>query len=617
MKKNNIIHGVLGAAALLMCVASCSEKEVYSTSVVKEIQLYLNDTPWAVNTGLSTKPLFIYEAGSGEYVANYTSHYRFQLPDGEYKIVASTVPGQIAGEPLPASTNLNEALVRQDPAARAKLDASAPVDYNSPFSEPLVCRSYSRWSVLRLRALDRKSDRSYTTVRAIVNTPVVAYKLADASYVVEGTPLEISLDRATTTGGVNYAEDFVLFPTEANDQQVSVRIDYLNTNGTVVQSKPIDGAFTLLPNDTTEIAFELNNASEPIIQNYTVTLASEGWTDEEINPEPPLRVPEGYTYVSPDDDMDAVFNALKNDPAVTDIKLFLKAGANYTLGNSTMNDCPKGIYILGQTPQDGQQPATLNMGTISLGANTGTPMPISAVHFENLIIKAPDRFFNFRNQDFEVQDIVFRNCELPDVVGTMWYQIADADLMQIIHRFTIDNCRFMNIDLGGSALIGLGSRDLPIHNFIWRNSTFHATTLGTQSLISNLHRMKSGTLSVEIENCTFVNMGGGDMLFLNLDGRNVESFNLVLRNNLITGISTAGQGRWVYPRGVTTRDVSNNWHTADFVLNNWGVEANETPQATADTMEQLFVDPANGDFTIRDTSSEVYINRIGDPHWIR
>ena len=72
--RKNIIYSLVGLALLLGTYA-CSDDDKYSTSVVNQIELFLDDEPWAVNTGLSTKPLFIYK-DNGEYFANYTSHYR-------------------------------------------------------------------------------------------------------------------------------------------------------------------------------------------------------------------------------------------------------------------------------------------------------------------------------------------------------------------------------------------------------------------------------------------------------------------------------------------------------------------------------------------------------------
>ena len=45
----NIFYSLTGIM-LLLGITACSEEERYATSVVKEIQLFLDDEPWAVNT---------------------------------------------------------------------------------------------------------------------------------------------------------------------------------------------------------------------------------------------------------------------------------------------------------------------------------------------------------------------------------------------------------------------------------------------------------------------------------------------------------------------------------------------------------------------------------------
>lgn len=61
---------------LLLGIAACSEDSKYNSSVVKDIQMYLDDEAYSLNTGSSNKPLFIY-AADGSYVANYSTLYRF------------------------------------------------------------------------------------------------------------------------------------------------------------------------------------------------------------------------------------------------------------------------------------------------------------------------------------------------------------------------------------------------------------------------------------------------------------------------------------------------------------------------------------------------------------
>ena len=103
----NIFYSLTGIM-LLLGITACSEEERYATSEVKEIQLFLDDEPWAVNTGASNKPLFIYTA-DGEYVANYSSLYRFQLPNGSYNIISTT-----QSDSIPSPKNLNDIVMSKE-----------------------------------------------------------------------------------------------------------------------------------------------------------------------------------------------------------------------------------------------------------------------------------------------------------------------------------------------------------------------------------------------------------------------------------------------------------------------------------------------------------------------
>ncbi len=595
----------LAALALLLGMYACSEVDKYDTSVVKQIELYLNDKPWAVNTGITTKPLFIYKE-DGEYFANYTSHYRFQLPNGKYKIVSTPTTDSI---PRPA--NLNDIIIKQDPSAKPTFvfSASAPVDYASPFDEPLTARMYSRTGVLRLKATDKKADKSYTSVRAIVSTPISGYKLSDATYVKES--MEATRSKATTTGGVNYTDDFVMFETKTANEKVTIRIEYLDQSTSVIQTKTIDGQFDVLPNDTTQIAFALNNADEPIIQDYTVTLASEGWDEEQLNPEAPMKIPAGYTYVSPEENLEKICAAQMTNAEITDVKLFLKAGGSYKLGRQ--NDVPKSLYIVAEKPAEGQDMTYMEMGNMSISTGDNT---IDAIHFENVKIKVTDSdFLKFKNQFFHVKNIVLKNCELNDLPRTMWYQEVNAGLAQVVDNFIIEDCRFFNLDHSKSAFIGLSTKqDAPIYNFVFKNSTFHAKDL-TKGLITGLGAM-TGNLSVTIENCTFIGLAPAGMVFFDLAPGKTSSFTLNVKNNLFSGVSTAGSGKWFSLKNVTTRTFADNYYTQGFVMNDWGVLSNELPKETT-AKDALFTDVNGWNLTIKDKSSEVYTKKIGASYWIK
>lgn len=599
------ISSVVAGLMLLLGIVACSEDSKYNSSVVKDIQMYLDDEAYSLNTGSSNKPLFIY-AADGSYVANYSTLYRFQLPDGTYRIVATT-----EADSLPHPGNLNDIVLNQDPKAEKVYALSAPVEYASPFNEPLEIRMYNRTGTLRLRATDRKADKRYSTIRAIVSTPISGYKISDATFVK--SPIEVVRNTATSTGGVNYTDDLVLFETDTDNEAVTVRFEYLDANQQVIQTKEIEGTFPILPKNLTTVSFELNNADEPTIQDYTVTIAPEEWEEEDINPDAPIRVPEGYTYVSPGENINNVFNRLKNDKTVTDIKLFLKAGTTYQFVAKTLDDMPKGLSIMGQEPKEGENLAVLELKSSLSVSSTDF---IEAFHFENLVIKVDAQdFFKFKNQEFHIGTISWKNCEINDLQRTMWYQEVNAAQKQTVNKIVIEDCRFFGLNSSESGLFGLAKQDAPVHNFEFRNSTFHANDLNN-ALITRLGAM-TGDLNVTIENCTFIAMKTG-MTFFDLGAKSITNGSLTVRNNLFSGAVDSEKGTWFnIHEKITTRIFENNYITNGFTLNNWGVGENEKPKQTALRMDELFRDVANRDFTITDKSSEIYTNNIGDPHWIK
>ena len=603
MRKN--ISSAVAGLMLLLGIAACSEDSKYNSSVVKDIQMYLDDEAYSLNTGSSNKPLFIY-AADGSYVANYSTLYRFQLPDGTYRIVATT-----EADSLPHPGNLNDIVLNQDPKAEKVYALSAPVEYASPFDEPLEIRMYNRTGTLRLRATDRKADKRYSTIRAIVSTPISGYKISDATFVK--SPIEVVRNTATSTGGVNYTDDLVLFETDTDNEAVTVRFEYLDANQQVIQTKEIEGTFPILPKNLTTVSFELNNADEPTIQDYTVTIAPEEWEEEDINPDAPIRVPEGYTYVSPGENINNVFNRLKNDETATDIKLFLKAGTTYQFVAKTLDDMPKGLSIMGQEPKEGENLAVLELKSSLSVSSTDD---IEAFRFENLVIKVDAQdFFKFKNQEFHIGTISWKNCEINDLQRTMWYQEVNAAQKQTVNKIVIEDCRFFGLNSNESGLFGLAKRDAPVHNFEFRNSTFHANDLNN-ALITRLGAM-TGDLNVTIENCTFIPMKTG-MTFFDLGAKSITNGSLTVRNNLFSGAVDSEKGTWFnIHEKIITRIFENNYITNGFTLNNWGVGENEKPKQTVLRMDELFRDVANRDFTITDKSSEIYTNNIGDPHWIK
>lgn len=246
--------------AMMSGFTSCSEDEKYDTSVVKQIELYSDGQPWTLSLALKTKPIYIYTS-DGTYVDQVSSNDRFALTNGNYKILATPNPDDCIGITV---KNLNELVIGQDSTADKtfmdKIVISKPVDYAVPATEPLRADMLTRTGTLRLQALDDDKDMSYTTVRAIMTTPRSAYRIADESYVDE--PMTVSRDKATPTGGRNYTDDFVLFPTASDEQGVSIRFEFLDAARNVVKTKTIEGTYGVYRDSVQILQVYLNNPDD-------------------------------------------------------------------------------------------------------------------------------------------------------------------------------------------------------------------------------------------------------------------------------------------------------------------------------------------------------------------
>ncbi|MFC3334935.1 hypothetical protein [Flavobacterium palustre] len=270
MKK--ILNKILGYGVLLMFIAACNnDEEKYNTSVVRNFEIQINDEPYVLNTGISTKFIFIYK-NDGDFFANYSSHFRFALENGAYKFLATDLPEQM----VPSPVNLNDLIIPQAIHADQKVNISAAMPYKSPFEDLLTMNILTRTGTLRLKALDKTADPAYTNIKTTVEVKRSGYKVADETFIQED--MEVSRTKKTTTGGINYTDDFIVFQTDEAANNVSIRIEFMNNDMEVVSTKEISGSFPIVANAVTQINFNLNEADTPVIENYEVTVNGEVYT---------------------------------------------------------------------------------------------------------------------------------------------------------------------------------------------------------------------------------------------------------------------------------------------------------------------------------------------------
>jgi len=244
---------VLALSLVLFVLTSCSNDDLkYDSYTVKLLDFQLNSEPWNLNVGISTRPLFVYK-DDGDYFANYSSLYPFSLESGKYKLVASDFPEQM----IPSPTNLNNLIVPQPALANQHVNLSDVASYASPFDQPLTLNIITRTGTLRLKSLDITADKTYTTIKTTVTVKRSGYKVSDGTFVKED--MFVTRSKATANGGINYTDDFILFQTGEEANNVRVKIECLDQNMQVVKTKEVEGTFAIEGNKVTDVSFFLNS----------------------------------------------------------------------------------------------------------------------------------------------------------------------------------------------------------------------------------------------------------------------------------------------------------------------------------------------------------------------
>lgn len=564
MKK--LLKITLAGALAVTAFASCSNEEVYKTQVIRDFAMTLDGEPWNIYYNTKNMPLFIYYE-DGSFFANYSTSYRFSLDDGAYRIFATNESNNIT-----PPTNLNDQTISQDPEGKLTFAISDPVLYSA--GDPLRLELKTRTGKLRLRSMDIKPDKSYSFVRATITTPISSYSVAKGEPIVgELTSYEYTKE---ASGGIGYSQEVNLIGSET--EKVKVTIEYLDSDSTVLNTREFDEAFSVLPNQQTDVEFMLNDVNAPVILDYKVTIGQLNWRDNNIFPSVKLDVPEGYRYVDPTENLGDVFKEMMADENIDKIQIFLKADIAYTIADKALEGCTKPFVIKGQTPGYGQGKASVAFHNISMNGD------IDFMRFENVELKpVKDRIFNLRTEEFHVGEIAFEDCDINNWSGSIWTSNVSKDNLQMVDRVKMNGCRLINLTTSNPLWNVSSRRVAPINNFEFKNTIFHGRNFGTKTAILGGLSKTPGDISVLVEGCTFIDARGVDCIFFDIDGASASSTAVTVRNNTVAGIKS-GVGTWFKIGSSATVNSSGNVRAKGYEMKSWGVDA---PSEGSSTYEEI------------------------------
>lgn len=322
----------------------------------------------------------------------------------------------------------------------------------------------------------------------------------------------------------------------------------------------------------------------------------------------PLTVEVGLT-----EDLSALLSAGNTDPDIPEGTVYeLPAGSSYIISTFAIQ---KGFVVRG--PEEGDMPVVVMNGTWS----TASGAYISVFGFENIELRnqSMNQYFFNTGSSYTMEQVNLVNVKFYDIKRGFWrHQNANK---KVINSMLIENCWFdkcgYNGNSGGSygffSLMSAGKSavgdydqfdELTIRNCTFSRCWDHELNVGWPNFLDHSHSYLP--IKFTLENCTFYDYClNNNMIMLT----STEGSTVVIKNNLVASPC----GTFISLGSGSKNTFLNNYWTSDYKQGLGAIKGINLGVSAADIMK----DPENGDFTITDKSSEVYLLGIGDPRWIK
>lgn len=308
--------------------------------------------------------------------------------------------------------------------------------------------------------------------------------------------------------------------------------------------------------------------------------------------------------VSRFDDLSTILQTNDSDPSIPEgVEYRLPAGSYYQLQPFSVQ---KGFKLVGAT--DGETPQ-IELGgnwNIAAASSSTARMTIDALEFENIdFLQTIDAgyFFNSGNS-FEMNLVSFKNCTFRNFRRGFWrHQGSNYKRIGEIRMegCILDECFGHNGPYGTFAVNNEGDN---IESVYILNSTFMREAAPGRARNVFDHGTPAYPIHMEVRNVTFYDYCGEGRRMIDLN--NVGEGSVLVIENVLVSANAADIYRASRGTSVT---ATNNYGTSEYTRDR---------QATIldVTAADLFTDPTNGDLTVKDPTSPIVTNRVGDPRWL-
>lgn len=311
------------------------------------------------------------------------------------------------------------------------------------------------------------------------------------------------------------------------------------------------------------------------------------------------------------DDLGAILSDNNDNPEIPEgTEYYLPAGSTFQISPFAIK---KGFRIVGAT---GDKKAVIEMNGTFKFADAAY---VQSVEFQNVEIRntANGQYFMNCGNSYTLESASFVNVDFRNVMRGFWrHQGANK---KIVNNIELEGCWFDQcgwqtgtygtFNFGSAGKNEVGSYD-QIDRLVIKNTTFSRggtaenSKYGWGNIVSI--PMSDCPIDLQVRNVTIYDFCVNQRLFdlANAAGSAITMTGVVLASPS-GDLFTAASG--------TTTTFENNYTTSDYPLG--GAKMNATDLNIKAT--DLFTAPASGDYTIKDHTSPVYINRAGDTRWIK
>lgn len=288
------------------------------------------------------------------------------------------------------------------------------------------------------------------------------------------------------------------------------------------------------------------------------------------------------------------YSATIGIPAGAEISLY---GTSDTDGSKTNVTIPDGMSITFFGLAGGEAP------TIKMDKNFDIAGSHAYIKFQNVkLVENGAGYFINQSKACTVSEFTLEDCEVTDV-KTSFFRLQGSEA-KAISKLTLNNTIFTNLCAGyGFVHVDAGSGAGHVDNIEIDGCTFNTICKTGKVFIFS---KKTNMNDITIKNSTFYNCNGGGQYFVDFNDASYGADTFSIENCIFGKSADETTNKNIRSKVAPT--VSDSYSTSDFFKVIKGVNALDY------TSDQLFTDPANGDFTIKAGTLK---ENVGDPRWYR